>query len=123
MTLMIGLHIIAAVSAVVIGIFILSMTKGTPRHKLLGRIWVTIMAFVALGSFSIRGLGEDGGFSWIHLLSTFTLLSLAYAVIMIRRGNRRAHFSAMIGSFMGVLIAGIFTLNPDRIIGSFFFGG
>ena len=123
MTLMIALHIVAAVSSLILGIVVLSMPKGTPLHKLLGRIWVTIMAFVAAGSFSIRGLGEDGGLSWIHLLSAITLVSLVYAVIMIRRGNRRAHFSAMIGSFIGVQVAGIFTLAPDRIIGSFLFGG
>ncbi len=122
MTPMIALHIVAAVSALCLGTVVLASPKGTPRHKLMGRIWVTLMVFVAVGSFSIRSLDHAGGLSWIHLLSVLTLISLVYAIIMIRRGNRRAHFSAMLGSFIGILVAGIFTLNPGRIIGSFFFG-
>ena len=118
--LMVGTHIAFAIGAVILGIFVLSMTKGTPRHKLMGRIWVGMMTLVAIGSFSLRDLNH-GEFSAIHALSAFTLLSMVYAIIMIRRGNRRAHFLAMIGCFIGAVIAGVFTLNPERLIGSFFF--
>ncbi len=120
--LIIGTHIAFAVGAVTLGIFILSMTKGTPRHKLMGRIWVVMMTLVAAGSFAIRDI-NPGGFSFIHGLSAFTLISMVYAIFMIRRGNRRAHFSAMIGCLVGATIAGAFTLNPSRLIGGFFFGG
>lgn len=119
----IGFHIGAALSALILGIVVLSSPKGTKRHKLLGRIWVVVMSVVAVGSFSIRGLGEDGGMSWIHGLSIFTLIAMVYSIYMIRRGNRRAHFSAMIGCLIGVIVAGLFTLDTDRIIGGFFFGG
>ena len=123
MQAVIGIHIVAALSALTLGIVVLSLPKGTKRHKLLGRIWVVVMSVVAIGSFSIRGLGEHGGLSWIHGLSIFTLIAMVYSIYMIRKGNRRAHFSAMIGSFIGVIVAGLFTLDPDRIIGGFFFGG
>ena len=33
----IGIHIVAAVSAMGLGIAVLAMPKGTPRHKLMGR--------------------------------------------------------------------------------------
>lgn len=123
MQAIIGTHIAAAAGALILGIVVLSSPKGTKRHKLLGRIWVVLMSVVAIGSFSIRDLGEDGGMSWIHGLSIFTLIAMVYSIYMIRRGNRRAHFSAMIGCFIGVIVAGLFTLNPNRIIGGFFFGG
>ncbi len=123
MQAIIGIHIAAAVSALILGIVVLSSSKGTKRHKLLGRIWVVVMSVVAVGSFSIRDLGDGGGMSWIHGLSVITLISMVYAIYMIRRGNRRAHFSAMIGCFIGIIVAGLFTLNPNRIIGGFFFGG
>ena len=73
--LMVGTHIAFALSAVILGIFVLSMTKGTPRHKLMGRIWVGMMTLVAVGSFSLRDLNH-GEFSAIHALSAFTLLSM-----------------------------------------------
>jgi len=123
MDLLITLHIIAAVAALVIGMIVLLSPKGTPKHKFLGRLWVTAMTFVAVGSFGIRSLEHDGGFSWIHFLSIFTLGAMLFAIINIRQGRIRAHYSAMIGSFIGAILAGIFTLDPDRIIGSFFFGG
>lgn len=119
----IGIHIAGAICALLLGIAVLSMPKGTPRHKLIGRTWVVLMTIVALGSFRLHGISAEGGFSGIHLLSTFTLISMAYAIFMIRRGHRRRHFMAMIGCFVGLIVAGIFTLDSDRIIGNFFFGG
>ena len=119
----IGIHIGGAVTALVLGGVVLTMPKGTPRHKLMGRIWVTLMVVVALGSFRIRGLGEAYGFSWIHILSVNTLIWMTFSIIMIRHGRRRAHFIAMIGCYIGILVAGIFTLDPDRRIGAFLFGG
>lgn len=120
-TYIIGSHIAFALSAVVLGTVILMMTKGTAKHKLLGRIWVVMMTVVAAGSFTIHDL-NPGGLSWIHALSTFTLLSMAYAIYMIRKGQRRAHLMAMIGCLVGLIIAGIFTLAPNRLIGSFLLG-
>lgn len=117
----IGIHIVAALGTVALGIAVLFMPKGTPRHKLMGRVWVVLMTIVAAGSFNIKAL-DGGSFSPIHVLSVFTLVSMVYAIYMIRRGNRRAHLSAMIGCFIGTVIAGTFTLHPDRIIGGFFFG-
>lgn len=115
-------HIATALVAVLLGIAILAMPKGTSRHKLMGRIWVALMTIVAVGSFSIKALDGDS-FSPIHVLSVITLVSMTYSIYMIRRGNRRAHVAAMIGCFIGAVVAGSFTLHPDRIIGGFFFGG
>ena len=118
----VGVHIAGALLAVVLGGVILAMPKGTARHKLMGRIWVGVMVVVAAGSFRLHGLNASGGFSGIHFLSIFTLVSMAYAIYMIRRGNKIAHFSAMIGCLIGLILAGVFTLSPDRIIGGFLFG-
>lgn len=120
-TLVVGIHIAFALGCVVLGMMVLIMTKGTRRHKLMGRIWVCMMTIVAVGSFSLRDLNH-GGFSGIHALSAFTLLSMVYAVVMIRKGHRQAHYFAMIGCFVGAVVAGLLTLHPDRLIGGFFFG-
>ncbi len=119
--LIIGTHIAFSLGSVALGVVVLCMTKGTPRHKLMGRIWVALMTVVAVGSFGIREINA-GELSFIHGLSIFTLMSMAYAIFMIRRGNRRAHYFAMIGCLIGAVTAGIFTLDPNRLIGGFLFG-
>ena len=108
------LHIAAALTATVLAVVILASRKGTPRHKMLGRIAAALMALVAVHSFVIREL-NDGEMSGIHILSGFTLVALVHAVVQIRRGNVRSHKRAMIGVFSGFIAAGILTLLPGRL--------
>ena len=108
-------HIAAATGALAFGAVTLTMRKGTPMHKLFGRIWVVLMAATALVSFGIR---SNGTFSWIHLLSLWTLLALARSIYAIIRGNVKAHRHGMISAYVGLSIAGVFTLLPGRRLGS-----
>src|SRR5207302_4157241 len=96
------------------------LRKGTAMHKALGRIWVALMLIVALSSFWLTGI-RQGGFSVIHLLSAWTLVSLALAIYFIRRGNVRAHRGFMIGTFLGLAGAGLGALMPGRALYAFFF--
>ena len=77
------------------------------------------------GKFGDVGIPEsirDGaGFSVIHLLSAWTLVSLALAVHFIRRGNVRAHKGFMIGTFLGLAGAGLGALAPGRALYLFLF--
>lgn len=102
-----GLHLAAAVAALALGAVVLARRKGTPAHKALGRAWVALMAAVALSSFWIFEIRKGAGPSWIHLLSVWTLVSLACALYFIRRGNVRAHRGFMIGTFLGLAGAGL----------------
>ena len=108
----IGIHLAAALGALILGVAMLARPKGTRSHKLLGRIWVAVMLVAAVTSFWIR----RDGFSWIHLLSVWTLISLACAVWFIRRGNVRAHQGFMIGTFLGLAGAGAGALMPGRLL-------
>jgi uncharacterized membrane protein len=112
-------HLIAATSAVGIGAGVLAMRKGTRVHRWAGRAWVGVMIVVAVGSFWLR---HDGTLSWIHGLSAFTLASLTVAVWAIRKGKVRTHRAAMIGTFSGLVIAGLFALSPGRLLGSLLIG-
>jgi len=107
--------------ALAVGTAVLLRIKGTPTHKLLGRTWVALMAAVALSSFRIFEIRKGAGPSFIHLLSAWTLISLACAVWSIRRGNVRAHRRFMIGSFVGLAGAGLFALAPGRALYRFLF--
>ncbi|WP_420476537.1 DUF2306 domain-containing protein [Noviherbaspirillum sp. ST9] len=107
-------HIAAAAGALVFGAITLSLRKGTPTHKLFGRIWVVLMAATALVSFGIR---SNGSFSWIHLLSIWTLAALAASIYAIIRGNVKAHRKGMMSAYAGLAIAGVFALLPGRRLG------
>jgi uncharacterized membrane protein len=118
----IALHLFAAAAALCLGAVVLVRRKGTPSHKALGRLWVALMTVVALSSFWIYEIRKGAGPSWIHLLSVWTLVSLACALYFIRRGQVRAHRGFMIGTFLGLAGAGLGALAPGRALYRFFFG-
>src|SRR5687768_9599716 len=117
----IGVHLAAAILGLLIGAAVLARKKGTVSHKALGRVWVGLMLVVALSSFWILEIRDGAGFSVIHLLSAWTLVSLALAVYFIRRGNVRAHKGFMIGTFLGLAGAGLGALAPGRALYLFLF--
>jgi uncharacterized membrane protein len=87
-------------------------------------VWVGLMLIVAISSFWIHELRLWGPWSPIHLLSIFTLATLPLAVYYAHTHQVRAHRSSMLGLFLGALvIAGIFTLVPGRIMHAVVFGG
>lgn len=123
MTPLIALHTAAASFAVALGLLVLARPKGTQIHKAMGRVWVALMAATAISSFWIMEIRDGAGFSPIHVLSAVVLIALARAIWAIRRGRVRTHRINMLSAFAGTVVAGAFTLLPDRIIGGYFFGG
>jgi len=79
-------HASAAILALFLGILQLTRKKGTVPHKYIGYAWVFLMLYVSASSFFIHELKIIGEFSPIHFLSVFTIGSVIYAIIMIRRG-------------------------------------
>ena len=120
--LQIKFHIAAAVGAFVIGLIILLRPKGTGFHKTLGWSWVVAMAATAISSFFITGLNGHN-LSIIHLISGWTVVALPMALVAIRRGNVKAHRRTMTGLYVGgLLIAGLLTFLPGRVMYVMFFG-
>jgi uncharacterized membrane protein len=120
----IQLHAFAAMTAFALGIVQLSAPKGTLPHRTIGWIWVTLMALVSLSSFWIHQLRLWGPWSPIHLISIFTLVTLPLAVWAAHRHAVERHRRTMTGVFFGALvIAGLFTLVPGRIMHKVVFGG
>ena len=119
----IQIHAFAAMGTFVIGLVQLAAAKGNTRHRLLGWLWVASMALVAASSFFIHEIDQWRGFSLIHLLSIQVLVSLPLAVYAARRGDIRRHRFVMVGMFVGALvIAGMFTFLPGRIMHQVLFG-
>lgn len=108
------IHLATALAAVVVGAAMFMLKKGTPLHRVTGRVWVLLMALTALVSFAIQSKGH---LSPIHLLSVTTLCTLALAVWAVRRRNIRRHTRFIIGTYAGLIIAGMFALAPARRLG------
>jgi len=120
----IQIHAFAAMAAVVIGIVQFVRRKGTFSHRTFGWIWAVLMLTIAVTSFWISEIKLWGPWSPIHLLSIFVLFNVPFAVWLARKHNVRAHRGWMIGIFAGALvIAGIFTFVPGRIMHGVIFGG
>jgi len=119
----IPMHAFAAMAAFVLGLVQFAAPKGTLPRRTLGLIWVALMALIALSSFWIHQIRLLGPLSPIHLLSIFVLVLLPLAVWMAHTHQVGAHRRAMIGMFLGALvIAGLFTLLPGRIMHQVVFG-
>jgi uncharacterized membrane protein len=119
----IPLHAFAAMAAFVLGVVQFAAPKGTLPHRTVGWIWVGLMVSVAVSSFWIHQIRLIGPWSPIHLLSIFTLVMLPLAVWKAHTHQVTDHRRIMILTFTGALvIAGLFTLLPGRIMHSVVFG-
>jgi uncharacterized membrane protein len=113
----IQVHAFAAMSAFALGIVQFAAPKGTLPHRTLGWIWVALMLVISASSFLIHGIRMWGPWSPIHILSVFTPIMLAVAVVAARRHRVRTHQITMMSVFAGALVlAGLFTLVPGRIM-------
>jgi uncharacterized membrane protein len=119
----IPLHAFAAMIAFALGVVQFAASKGTLPHRTLGWIWVGLISAVAISSFWIHQIRLVGPWSPIHLLSIFTLVTLPMGVWMAHRHRVADHRRIMILIFTGALvIAGLFTLIPGRLMHSVVFG-
>ena len=120
--LAIQLHVAAAAFAIVLSAAIIIVRRGTPTHKHVGRAWVAMLAIICISSFWITGM-NGSSYSWIHLLSAWTLLGLTQAVWADRAGNIRAHKYAMTSTMVGALLGdGFFAFMPGRMMSAVLFG-
>ncbi len=110
----IATHALAAGYSLLCGLLLLLLRKGTPLHRVLGGSWVGAMLVTALVSFWIQ---SSGHLSWIHLLSVWAVLGLGLGVWSLWRGRVLAHRQAMRGLMIGLAVAFVFTLTPDRLLG------
>jgi uncharacterized membrane protein len=90
----------------------------------MGCAWAGLMALIVVTSFFIHSIRLVGPWSPIHLLSVYTAILLPIAVLHARRHRVRRHRASMIGLSAGALvIAGLFTLLPGRVMNEVIFGG
>jgi uncharacterized membrane protein len=122
--LAVQIHVAAVTPAALLGAYLLLRPKGTPLHRFLGRSWLALMVVTALSSFFIHQLDLFYGYSPIHLLSIATLFGSWRAIAAARRRDIRTHMRIVRSLYLGgIVVAGLFTFVPGRIMHAVAFGG
>jgi uncharacterized membrane protein len=123
-TPVIAVHMTAAVGAIVTGPVALWARKGAKQrpklHRAFGYAWVTLMVVTAISAMFIldRKMPNVAGFTPIHILVPVTLFGLFGAFYYLARGDIAKHRSIMQRLYFGAcVLAGVFTLLPQRLIG------
>lgn len=120
------IHLASVVPAFIIGTYIMLSRKGTPIHRMLGKVYMLLMLFTATVSLLMPakvGPVFWNHFGFIHLLSVFALVAVPGAYIAVRQGNIARHKRIMIGLYAGgMLVAGGFALGPGRMLNEWLFG-
>jgi uncharacterized membrane protein len=117
------LHVAAALLAMVVGVVIFVLPKGTGFHRALGWTWVSSMIIVAATSIAMI-FDLKTGINALHVFTAVTVVSLWAGLTGIRRGDVRQHAGSMIGLYLGgLIIAGAFAFIPGRTMWQVVFGG
>ena len=109
-------HLVTALAAIGLGLVSLLRTKGTQLHRLVGWLWMGLMLCATLSSFLIHEVHPPDGWSWLHGLSLWTLMSMAWSIVAVRQGNLRRHANVMKGTMIGAIAAGTAALAPGRFL-------
>lgn len=117
----IQVHVTAAVTTLAIGTFLMFAPKGFRLHRTFGWAWVIAMALTAGSTFFIQAIFQNA-YSPIHALSAWTLLGLPFGIAAVKRRDVKKHRKMMTDMFVGgMLIAGLFSLLPGRMMWHVFF--
>lgn len=113
-------HLGTVLPAFLIGAYLLANNKGTPIHRLLGKVYMCLLLVTAVISLfmpAVVGPSFLSHFGFIHLLSFLVLYSVPTAYLAARNGNIRKHKAHMIWMYiLGILVAGGFALLPGRLL-------
>ena len=118
-------HLATIVPAFVIGTYMMIRRKGTPLHRMLGKIYMVLMlvtAIITLFMPAVVGPKLLNHFGFIHLFSFLVLYSVPNAYFAAGRHDIKTHKGSMIGLYVGgLLIAGAFTFMPGRLLNTWLF--
>ena len=115
------IHLIVSIIALITGLSVLVMTKGTKKHKQIGYIYVISMILLNATAFMIyKVYGKFGIFHWFGVGSCLTLFAGLYPILTKNSKNYLLkHFNFMYWSVVGLysaLMAEIFSRLPEIIL-------
>lgn len=119
------LHLATVLPAFLIGTWLLLNRKGTPHHRLLGKVYMVLMLTTAVTALFIPALLGPrlwNHFGFIHLFSLLTIYTVPTAYLAARRHDVTTHRSSMIWLYIGgLVIAGAFAFGPGRLLNRWLF--
>lgn len=128
-TPIVAIHMTAALLALITGPVALWARQGRsarPRlHRAFGYAWVTLMIVAATSALFIRDFRSPNvaGFTTIHLLVVVTAAYLFAGLRALACGDIARHRRCMQRLYIGAcVVAGLFTLLPQRAIGQLVWG-
>lgn len=109
------IHVATVLPAIPLGGYVLLTRKGTPRHRLLGKIWLMLMLVTATSAIFIQ---SSGGFSFIHIFVPVTFHAAWKTIATARKGDIAAHKKHLVITYLAALmIPGIVAFAlPGRLM-------
>ena len=115
-------HIATILVAVALTPVMLLRPRGDRLHRALGWTWAVALFLSAALSIGVTAI-NPGHWSYIHLLSLFTMGQVPFIVLAARRHDWKRHRSAVRGMVTGgLVVAGFFTFSFGRLLGGWLFG-
>ena len=114
-----GIHLIAAITAIISGTVVFVFPKGTQGHKRVGYIYIASMIPMLVSSFMLYNLfGSFGVFHMAAVLSSITLLGgmVPLLIKLPKKNGLYFHFAFMYWSVIGLyaaFFAEVFTRIPE----------
>ena len=109
------IHVASVLPTIPLGGYLLLARKGTPRHKLLGKVWLVLMLITATSAIFIQ---TTGGISWIHLFVPLTFHAAWKAMSTARKGDIAGHKKSLVVTYLtALMLPGIAAfLIPGRLM-------
>ncbi|MGH3336615.1 MAG: DUF2306 domain-containing protein [Nocardioides sp.] len=101
-------HLVAAVSALLVGSVVLLLPKGTPTHRAIASVYVLALLLVNVAALSLH---RENAFGVFHALAVASLVTIAVGLSPLLLGKRSpqviaTHAYCMTWSYAGLVAAG-----------------
>jgi uncharacterized membrane protein len=101
-------HLVAAVSALLVGAVVLLLPKGTPTHRAIATVYVLALLLVNVAALSLH---REDAFGVFHALAVASLVTIAVGLSPLLLGRRSpqviaTHAYCMTWSYAGLVAAG-----------------
>ena len=101
-------HVVAALSALLVGAAVLLLSKGTHRHRVIGTVYVLVLVVVNGAALSVH---RENTFGVFHALAVVSLVTIAAGLSPLVLGRRSppviaTHAYCMAWSYAGLVAAG-----------------
>ena len=121
------LHLYTIAPCLPLGFYLIVVSgKGGIFHKKIGYVYMVLIFFSSVVSLFLKAyVGPTflNHFGWIHLLSILTIWTVPRSLIAVKKGNIQRHKRSMkLLYWIGLVLAGLFTLMPGRYLHSLLFG-